>query len=142
MKKIIRIITVVLLFVGLGSINQSYMNPMLTPAPQGTTISLTYTHWNVDGNMKVRFWGDPYPSGQEDYDDACPWYVSSSMSAVTCQCDIFYYLEGRCDVWSRASSEDPWVYDGCMTMNANNCTMVGSKVTGFLVDTRYLVNPT
>ena len=44
--------------------------------------------------MKVMFWGTPYPTGQEGYDDACPWYEYSSKSAVNVQCDEFYYREG------------------------------------------------
>ncbi|MEA1878754.1 MAG: hypothetical protein U9N86_18070 [Bacteroidota bacterium] len=68
---------------------QSFLKPIPVPSSQGTTIKLLYSEDNVGDLIKVQFWGSVYPQGQDQWDDACPWYGNGDDDPVYFNCDDF-----------------------------------------------------
>ncbi|MCK5821408.1 MAG: hypothetical protein KAH17_05965 [Bacteroidales bacterium] len=163
MKKIIRIIACVALFLPLALGIQSFNSPEPVPAPEGTVISLTNTggldgagwwetvgtppytwlvwHWTNGRQVKVTFFGSRYSDSQDVTDPNSPDIATDFADPHTVGLAQYYYRDGYATIWSRESSVDSWISQGTMNMSSSNCTMDGSKVMVFTVNCAYLYNP-
>lgn len=120
-------------------------------APSGMTIILTNTSALDYSNpcdylfheIKVIFTGCRYSDGQRLTDPACPFIGENVAfsSPYYCLCDNFYYCDGSVSVYTRQGYWAPWVYQGAMMMDVNNCTIESSRVTYFTVNCQYLTCP-
>jgi len=95
-----------------------------------------------DHGIKVAFYGSRYSDGQEVWDPNSPFICNDFYyTDPFCLCSNFYYQYGFVDVYVRQNESSSWVYQGSMSMDSNNCTKDGSKVTLFTVNCTYLSNP-